>query len=547
MKTKLFTLILTFVYIAIALIPNYVLATEMSSGIVAVLDKVKVSNFTDLKEAIENKNVTKIEITENITLTETIVIDKTVNIEGNGKTITASFKKAFEIYAGKVKFNNITIVNSGKQGRCIDIRDGDVELILTGVTLKTTGSSAYNQTLNVGGNFTGPAKIKLENTKVLTNHPGYGIVTFNPVDLVINNSEITGYGALYMKGIDESKGSAGSKVTINNSTLIGINNSNEPNKDKPQNGFGTIVFEDHNIEMNINNSKLIAKGEGDAIQVIIGEHISLGESNKPNRVTISENTVITAQEAISAMKNSKATVILNKGVTSNIEIPAKNLASGMMAKKENGVYVVTEIKVDYVVSQGVETLNKETVKETLNSSLKADKEVFKKAEEAIRNGQEVSVELKVEELKQENVKKEEKQKMEQLVSKNEKIHQYFDISVFVIANKNEIGKLEKLTDKVKLSMKLPEDLILEGRKFYVLKLHDGKVQRLDAVLNGTNLEFETDEFSLYALSYEDVPGVEQEVEKDNTPKTGFVDVSKFVWIVVFVLMIGVFYEKRKTF
>ena len=44
----------------------------------------------------------------------------------------------------------------------------------------------------------------------------------------------------------------------------------------------------------------------------------------------------------------------------------------------------------------------------------------------------------------------------------------------------------------------------EGRTFYVIRVHDGKAEKLDTVENedGT-LTFKTDKFSTYALAYED--------------------------------------------
>ena len=85
-------------------------------------------------------------------------------------------------------------------------------------------------------------------------------------------------------------------------------------------------------------------------------------------------------------------------------------------------------------------------------------------------------------------------------------------------------------------MEISKDLIQEGRKFYILKVHGDEVERIEAVLNGTKLEFETDQFSTFALAYEDataggegesdnsgeVPGgaIEQPKEEVNVPNTG---------------------------
>lgn len=664
-KNKLIILALAFIIcISIMLIPNQTQATEE-------INVTEVASLAQLKQALQdalddNNKTAQIKLTEDIELTETIKIQEDVIINGNNKTITATVRKAFELQTGKVEFSNITIINSAATGRCIDIRDGDVELSLTEVTLQTTGTSAYNQTLNVGGNFSNPITIILNKTKILTENPGYGITTFNPVNLTINNSEIVGYAALYLKGEDSSQGSAGSTVNINNSTLTGIN----ANKTGDSNTFGTIIFEDHDMELNINNSNLIAQTAGIS-QVIIGENKDLENSDKPNKVTISGNTVITACNEIVSLQNENAKVTLKEGVISNREIPQELLPTGAEVRLENDGYIVyeshdiiiedvkngvvtvdktsaldgenititananegyqlkslkaftaaeTEINIvdgkfvmpnlgviitaefekipyaikieestngkvtavenavegekvkltvtpdmdyelskltvlnvdnkeievvagefvmpaggvtvkaqftkiippmDYIIS-GNETENNnlgvvesEKTVETLDTSLKADTELNKKVEEERQKGNQVTIEITMEELNEEIVKEEEKQKILETVEENQTVHQYFDISVLVRTQEAELGKLTQLTEKMKFTMEISKDLIQEGRRFYILKLHGDKVEKIEATLKGTKLEFETDQFSTFALAYEDAKTVEDE-EEDNS-------------------------------
>ena len=68
-------------------------------------------------------------------------------------------------------------------------------------------------------------------------------------------------------------------------------------------------------------------------------------------------------------------------------------------------------------------------------------------------------------------------------------------------------------------MEISEDLIKEGRKFFILKLHGDEVEKIEAVLNGTKLEFETDQFSTFALAYEDEEIADSgEGEKEEQPE-----------------------------
>ena len=61
---------------------------------------------------------------------------------------------------------------------------------------------------------------------------------------------------------------------------------------------------------------------------------------------------------------------------------------------------------------------------------------------------------------------------------------------------------------------IPENLKKEGRKFYVLRYHNGKVDKLAVSEDGT---FKTDKFSSYMLVYEDTKSeVKPEVKPDET-------------------------------
>ena len=91
---------------------------------------------------------------------------------------------------------------------------------------------------------------------------------------------------------------------------------------------------------------------------------------------------------------------------------------------------------------------------------------------------------------------------------NATISKYLDISVLVKSG-NETYNLHELDEEITLTVKIPKDLpeLKEGytRVYYILREHDGKVERLETLLSedGTELSFATDKFSTYALAYED--------------------------------------------
>ena len=96
---------------------------------------------------------------------------------------------------------------------------------------------------------------------------------------------------------------------------------------------------------------------------------------------------------------------------------------------------------------------------------------------------------------------------------NVNIAKYMDITILV-KNKNNgttIDTLDELTEKIKFTVAIPEDVlkseVAEGfaRKYYIIRNHNGVIEYLDAILSedGKNISFETDKFSAYALAYRD--------------------------------------------
>ena len=97
-----------------------------------------------------------------------------------------------------------------------------------------------------------------------------------------------------------------------------------------------------------------------------------------------------------------------------------------------------------------------------------------------------------------------------------KVAQYFDLSVVIKSvqadgQKKDLGNLNELNNKISFTVMIPEDLEEEGRTFYVIRVHNGKTDKLDVTKNADGTySFETDRFSTYALAYEDVDKIIEE-------------------------------------
>ena len=94
----------------------------------------------------------------------------------------------------------------------------------------------------------------------------------------------------------------------------------------------------------------------------------------------------------------------------------------------------------------------------------------------------------------------------------------FDVEIqLCIDDKNE-GLITETSKGLTFKVAIPESLKKEGRKFYVLRLHDGKIDKLEVSTEGT---FTTDKFSSYMLVYEDVATpTTSETKTEVKPNTG---------------------------
>ncbi len=129
------------------------------------------------------------------------------------------------------------------------------------------------------------------------------------------------------------------------------------------------------------------------------------------------------------------------------------------------------------------------------------------------------VTLEVDSKKVEDIEEEEKSKFEGVIE-NGIIAEFFDITISAKAGDVTVS-LTELSKKIPLTIGVPEAPdIAEGytRTYYILREHDGKVEKLDAVLSddGKTLTFESDLFSRYAIAYVDTKNAEVTPDTPNT-------------------------------
>ena len=153
--------------------------------------------------------------------------------------------------------------------------------------------------------------------------------------------------------------------------------------------------------------------------------------------------------------------------------------------------------------------------DTGKEALIAAKGIFTPEEKAeVENG--VNARIWVEISSTENLTEENRQKIEALAKKlmGSDISNitYFDAELFKSVTKDGVSTKSQISEPgahIEISLRLPESLVSKDRfilrKYKVIRLHDGKVDSLDAEFDKeTNtLKFVTDRFSTYAIAYTD--------------------------------------------
>ena len=197
--------------------------------------------------------------------------------------------------------------------------------------------------------------------------------------------------------------------------------------------------------------------------------------------------------------------------------------------------IVYEVKTDNATKN--ETNNLGTlINEIANGKKEVkglDKETSNKLLEAINNNKTITTELNTKEIKSSEVNKDTKDKVNKILKKEEKIAAYYDINVLLKADNNSLGKITELNDSILVSVDVPNSLpeLKTGytRKYYIIRIHNGETTKLDANLVNGKIEFKTDKFSDYILTYTD----EESTVKgklDDVPKTSFINYTIFFTI-----------------
>ena len=161
-------------------------------------------------------------------------------------------------------------------------------------------------------------------------------------------------------------------------------------------------------------------------------------------------------------------------------------------------------------SKKIATIENKDLQKVLTSSLSQNQKT--KVEIASSEGKSVDYRPVL----KEKIDNKEKKELLAYVDKedNTKVVSTFDIEIQLFVDDKNEGTISETSSELTFKVAIPENLKKEGRKFYVLRYHDGKVDKLAVSEDGT---FKTDKFSSYMLVYEDTKSeVKPEVKPDET-------------------------------
>jgi len=193
-------------YLAFGILALFVVIANVKAAVCtddtceAQVGTVKYDTLANAIAAAEDKAV--VELLKDITISNKIAVEKDgeITIDGKGFKVTATARKAFEVYAKddadadtdkslKITFKNIKIENtykstSSQDARAIDTRTDHIELVIESSELSTTNpDNSHAQPVTIGGSDTGRVKVTITDTTITGGDASYAFITYLPVDL----------------------------------------------------------------------------------------------------------------------------------------------------------------------------------------------------------------------------------------------------------------------------------------------------------------------------------------------------------------------------
>lgn len=577
-KKKIIAIILVATML-FAVIPMAAFATD-SDNVIEIANFQELKDNLNSKEGATLKLTSNINLEEKITISNTVTIDgngntisgknddPSVNIEIKGGTVTIKntiitqfggeapttgqlgvIKVTEDAVNPVLNVDNVTIKDFNRAG--IDIRAGQFTITNTSIDCKNTRADNEESSILAKGILVGSG-VKDGVTGTIQN-----------VNVINSKSTYTEWAS---SGIEVW---GGATVTINKCTITDTENGIAVNNTYDQCGNIDVTIQDTIVNATNRAIRLSGKVDGTAkanVRVLSGNYTGnvvfkdktdnetltlcggtyTGEIEKDNLANLDEymleengegsyiarvnneelKTLVLNYEAESLLKEDYTTESYNnfetalsnsKTVLDNINATKEDIQNAQTALKNAYENLVKLTKVESDSNLGI--IADEAVSDILNNN--------ETVQNAIKNnpGVEVKTVIEVQDINESEIQEEEKSAIEE-VAKNATIAKAFDISILVKdADKNtELDKVEELGEKIKFTITLDEELknVPEGyeRTYQIIRVHNGIAEVLETTLSSDKnaIEFSTDKFSTYVISYVDTKIAEQPSDDENKPE-----------------------------
>lgn len=308
MRRKVISIILALSMLA-CMIPAGALTAMAATTPVAKIGSTTYTSFEDaLKAAKGGDTITLLNDVSYGTngsglwnITKSITLDGGTGHSLNGWGSRSGNKTTLAINNGgsskvNVTLKNLTINNAASAGRVIETRGNIGTLTLDNVIVNATGSG-NTQSLTIGGSQSTSAAVVIKNqSEINAGNSGYPIIIFNPVNMTVEDSTLSGYCAVYFKAPLSSAGSANSVVLCDRAKILSPNA--HPSNDG-WNNFGAFVFEDQNgnTKVTLNDCEIYTPEENTAHQYIFAPNLGMvnGYSNIVSEIT-GDSTIVNTDQ-----------------------------------------------------------------------------------------------------------------------------------------------------------------------------------------------------------------------------------------------------------
>ena len=292
-------------------------------------------------------------------------------------------------------------------------------------------------------------------------------------------------------------------------------------------------------------SKMVAY-DNDVLFLIKGKEYNFAK-NLPSgyeeyvKYDIADKTVISIENnIIKGLKDGTSNITVTLGetktgaITKTFLAVVKDLseATDYQANANEGEAVINvmNVIVGNVIQKAIDDNDSESIDATTRANLI----------EALENGKNVDAKLDVKIVKESDLDSTLVNKIKKSVI-NGTVVEFLDIDLLLTANDDLIGKINKLDDKLTISIDAPESLknipANTTRQFFIVRTHEGEEPEvIEATLKDGKLIFQTDKFSNYAVGYADTT---------NTINPNTLDTINFYGILFVVSLIALYLFKCK--